>query len=237
MLNTPVNSALNSPYIPSISSIMIRNNDPLLKQANIKLNSLPNMTLQASNHEHENLKLHLCNGVFEAYSASFLTTKAHILGVKSEKYNLTWVNCEMASFTHMRDSPLFYSHAKAWGMVIQTLDVLDFSVIHLSAFERSSKKYKHKLWKNRKEQNSNWSIIDEIKKTGQILEQLNNPLKSLHNITYSIESQKTVVIMPFLGGAMGAGHSELGNRFVATPPLTRLGLYLVFKCLRLLFGG
>lgn len=34
------------------------------------------------------------------------------------------------------------------------------------------------------------------------------------NIRYSKEAQRTVVVMPFLGGAMGAGHSELGNRFV-----------------------
>jgi hypothetical protein len=26
-------------------------------------------------------------------------------------------------------------------------------------------------------------------------------------------ASRTLVVMPFLGGAMGAGHSELGNRF------------------------
>ena len=32
-------------------------------------------------------------------------------------------------------------------------------------------------------------------------------------IEYLPEAKRTIVVMPFLGGAMGAGHSELGNRF------------------------
>lgn len=32
-------------------------------------------------------------------------------------------------------------------------------------------------------------------------------------LSYSKEALRTVVVMPFLGGAMGAGHSKLGNRF------------------------
>jgi hypothetical protein len=37
------------------------------------------MSKQKGSIESENLKLHLCNGVFEAYSASYLTTKEHML--------------------------------------------------------------------------------------------------------------------------------------------------------------
>ena len=37
------------------------------------------MTLQRADYEKENLKLHLCNGVFEAYSASYLTTRRHMI--------------------------------------------------------------------------------------------------------------------------------------------------------------
>ena len=40
---------------------------------------LPDMSKQRGVHEKDNLKLHLCNGVFEAYSASYLTTKQHML--------------------------------------------------------------------------------------------------------------------------------------------------------------
>ena len=173
----------------------------------------PDMSLQKATHEKENLKLHLCNSVFEAYSASYLTTKAHMIDVESEKYNLTWVNCEMASFIHMRHSPNFMSNAEGKGMIMQSLDVLDFSVIHLSAFERSSRRWKDKLWFTPKERKTAWHNIDEVKETAQVLERLVNPKVTGKKLIYSPEALKTVVVMPFLGGAMGAGHSELGNRF------------------------
>lgn len=112
----------------------------------------PNMTLQRAGYEKDNLKLHLCNGVFEAYSASYLTTKKHMIegikrskilfsfflvcsmapihifnnmmfffffSVKSENFNLTWVNCEMASFIHIRESNNFYSNANGAGLIMQ----------------------------------------------------------------------------------------------------------------------
>ncbi len=173
----------------------------------------PDMTGQKAAHEKENLKLHLCNSVFEAYSASYLTTKEHLIDVKSENYNLTWVNCEMASFIHMRHSPNFFVNAAGKGMIMQSLDVLDFSVIHLSAFERSSRRWKDKLWFTPKERKTAWHNIDAVKEAAQVLEQLVNPKVTGRKLIYSPEALKTVVVMPFLGGAMGAGHSELGNRF------------------------
>jgi len=173
----------------------------------------PDMTLQKTTFEKDNLKLHLCNGVFEAYSASYLTTKEHMLAIKSEGYNLTWVNCEMASFIHMKESNNFFKNANGHGMIVQTLDVLDFSAIHLSAFERSSKKYKHNLWKTKNDLKVEWTKIDPVIKAAKYLENLNNPNISKIEIVWSEEAKRTVAIMPFLGGAMGAGHSELGNRF------------------------
>lgn len=48
----------------------------------------------------------------------------------------------------------------------------------------------------------------------QTLERINNPKKNGNiKVKYSKEASRTLVVMPFLGGAMGAGHSELGNRF------------------------
>lgn len=88
----------------------------------------PDMQLQRAVYEKDNLKLHLCNGVFEAYSAAYLTTKQHMIegeysyiwdllpccvqsvyndcvsSEKSDRFNLSWVNCEMASFVYMRQS-------------------------------------------------------------------------------------------------------------------------------------
>ena len=40
---------------------------------------LPDMSMQKGPWEKDNLKLHFCNSQFEAYSASYLTTKQHML--------------------------------------------------------------------------------------------------------------------------------------------------------------
>lgn len=121
----------------------------------------------------------------------------------------------MASFIHMKESAKFYRSPNHHGIIMQSLDVLDFSVIHLSAYERSSLKHKNLIWKTEKERKTQWSNIDPVIHAGKQLEALNNPKKkSVHRkINYSPEAQATVVVMPFLGGAMGAGHSKLGNRF------------------------
>jgi len=192
-----------TPYIPSYSAAAAANKP------------LPNMALQKGEFEKENLKLHLCNSVYEAYSASYLTTKHHMLEVASETYNLTWVNCEMASFIHMKASSKFYHNPNQEGLIMQSLDVLDFSVIHLSAYERSSNKHRNALWKNRKDMVREWANIDPVISAGKRLAYLNDPrIRSIsRNITYLPEAQRTVVVMPFLGGAMGAGHSKLNNRY------------------------
>lgn len=155
------------------------------------------MQMQKGNVEADNLKLHLCNTVFEAYSGSYLTTKAHMLTVQD--YNLSWVNCEMASFLHMRGGQKVYTNPHSEGMMAMSLDVLDFSVIHLSAYERSSKKHRKKIWSTRKEQASKWSKIEAVKETARILEAKINPATSGTNLSWSEEAKKTVVIMPFLG--------------------------------------
>lgn len=126
------------------------------------------------------------------------------------------VNCEMASFLHLRQSNKFFSTPDGHGLIMQTLDVLDFSVIHLSAYERSSRKHRLDLWPNNKKlQESSWSNIDGVIEAGKKLAALNDPTQrpASRQIQYSPEAKRTVVVMPFLGGAMGAGHSELGNRF------------------------
>ena len=66
------------PFIPTLHSASMVRVHPLVV-SNEKKRPLPNMTLQRAVFEPANLKLHLCNGVFEAYSASYLTTKEHIL--------------------------------------------------------------------------------------------------------------------------------------------------------------
>jgi len=117
---------LDGLYIPSLESVRARRlriltNSTTLLNSDVKVlahRALPDMSQQKGVFEHENLKLHLCNAVFEAYSASFLTTRAHMISVKSESFNLTWVNCEMASFIHMRDSRAFYKNPHGSGKEI-----------------------------------------------------------------------------------------------------------------------
>ena len=161
--------------------------------------ALPNMALQKGVFESDNLKLHLCNSVYEAYSGSYLTTKTHMLTAASEVYNLTWVNCEMASFVHMKESRKMFSTPQGDGMIMQSLDVLDFSVIHLSAFERSSNRYRYRLYDNKDDQNKKWTDITAVKEAARKLELQNNPKYAKMNVTWSDESKRTVAIMPFLG--------------------------------------
>jgi Na+/citrate or Na+/malate symporter len=70
------------------------------------------------------------------------------------------------------------------------------------------------LWKNRKDMVREWANIDPVIAAGQRLATLNNPLIRTRPVLYSPEARRTVVVMPFLGGAMGAGHSKLSNRYV-----------------------
>lgn len=155
------------------------------------------MEQQEGVFEPDNLKLHLCNGVFEAYSGAYLTTSAHMLKVMP--YNLSWVNCEMASFLHMKENHRFFKDPHGEGMVIQSLDVLDFSVVHLSAYERSSRKHRKSIWTSKADLKNEWSKIEAVKAAAAQLALRNNPLLSGMNITWSAEAHKTVVLMPFLG--------------------------------------
>lgn len=80
------------PYVPSMESVKLlkevlrpfQNNDTNIENNNSKLidyisRPMPNMALQRGEIESTNLKLHLCNGVFEAYSAAYLTTREHMI--------------------------------------------------------------------------------------------------------------------------------------------------------------
>ena len=47
-----------------------------------------------------------------------------MIHVKSEGYNLTWVNCEMASFIHMKESRNFFVNPHAHGIIVQVPTLL-----------------------------------------------------------------------------------------------------------------
>ena len=63
----------------------------------------------------------------------------------------------------------FLTNASAEGIAVMSLDVLDYSVIHLSAYERSNRKFARKLRDHDPDFNEN--DIDKVKKAGDFIEQ------------------------------------------------------------------
>lgn len=175
-----------------------------------------------------------CKDGGEAYSAAYLIHKEQLVEQKTD-HNLTWVNCEMASFIMMngRVDP----RRNRTGSILQTVDVLDFSVIHLSAYERLLLRWQHSSSEVKADKNN----LEPVHHSAELL---HNYYNSLHpEVTYTLPTSplttttaeasrqillnassknalpiehdyfhKTVVVMPFLGSDMGAGHSKLANR-------------------------
>jgi hypothetical protein len=159
-------------------------------------------------------KLHVCVTAGEAYGAAWLATRRHLVDGHVADFNLTWVNCEMASFTVMGHFKRMMKPSGA-GVIVQTLDVLDLSVLHLSTYERSHKRYQTQLWADKKIRKTAWHNIDPVVTASR---QVETDVK--RRVKYggkqaprSAFSERTIVVMPFLGGAMGAGHSVLSNRY------------------------
>lgn len=156
--------------------------------------------------EVDKSKLHRCRDAGEAYSASFLITREHLLEQFTD-YNLTWVNCEMGSFIFMngRANP----QKDVNGSLLQTLDVLDFSVIHLSTYERLLKRWRYSI----KSQDATSGNIEPVRNSAELLRKRALALREPGMPIRHEKFNRTVVIMPFLGTDMGAGHSKLSNRF------------------------
>lgn len=147
-----------------------------------------------------------CKDSGEAYSASYLITREH-LEYQFTDYNLTWVNCEMGSFIMMngRANP----DKNINGSIVQSVDVLDLSVIHLSTYERLLRRWAHSV---RSDPSAKAGNIASVVASAKMLREraliLRGPDIPMEHPAYN----RTVVIMPFLGSDMGAGHSKLSNR-------------------------
>ena len=93
-----------------------------------------------------NSSLHVCKDRNEAYSASYLVTKEHVLN-QFTAFNLSWVNCEMGSYVMMYQTMLKngkivdLKETNGNGTLIQSIDVIDLAVIHLSTYERLYRKW------------------------------------------------------------------------------------------------
>jgi hypothetical protein len=156
--------------------------------------------------EVDYLNFHRCFDEGEQYAAAWLITKEHLLK-HPMSYNLTTSNTELASFI------MFDTNAKQGqirsGTMIQALDVMDFSVIHLSAYERLLRR--HRI-----------AGDENLQAMGHAADRLkggyyNNTFgarvidQSLYNNDARLN--KTVVIFPWLGSETGAGNSKVTNRF------------------------
>lgn len=63
--------------------------------------SLPKGLINQTIEEAEYLSFHKCVDSGEAYGASYIITKEHLI-LQETNYSLGWVNCEMASFIMVR---------------------------------------------------------------------------------------------------------------------------------------
>lgn len=148
-------------------------------------------------------KLHKCKDGGEVYSASYLITREHLVYQFTE-YNLTWVNCEMGSFIMMNGRADPFRNGN--GSLLQSIDVLDFSVIHLSAYERLLLRWARSAPEINADKNNIQPVVDAsilIKEYALKLRKMPPAHPALN---------RTVVIMPYLGVDRGAGHSKLFNR-------------------------
>lgn len=186
--------------------------------------SIPKPDLRFQSAEEElYLKLHKCQNTGEAFSSSYLITREYLLYVKLPE-DLSIVNCELASFmmfNRMADPRL----PDQEGTIIQSLDVLDISVIHLSAYERLQRRYEKDIIKLSSISSTGWNIpqIDvpitnrsPIAWTTNVISNSLGLLQSHHehNSFDSKYFQKTVVIMPYLGSETGSGQSNHMNRLL-----------------------
>lgn len=155
-------------------------------------------------------QLHKCKDGGEVYAASYLTTKEHLLWETFEELNMHGqLTCERASFMMHRSKA-----NPAWnipGAPIQALDLFDYSVVHLSAYERVLKKFK----KNLPKVHSTIPVAEKLQVTKSLLRQPSyKQYLAEHSISNAPELNRTLAIMPILITSMGMGHSSLRNRII-----------------------
>ena len=155
--------------------------------------------------EWQFLNFHRCVNEGEVYAASFLITTEHLFKYNTT-YSLTLANTELASFLVMEVHKSKKEKAII-GSMMQSLDILDLSVIHLSAFERTIRRYNQTL-----------SEKDSFKLT-QVTRDLRNVAISYwadadKRNSHSAKLNATVAILPWLGTEIGVGNSKLTFRLL-----------------------
>jgi hypothetical protein len=152
----------------------------------------------------KNSKVHLCLDRYESFSGAFLTTKDRLLS--------TYVGFDLAQKTLSCESAVMMMTRSRYKQ-LQSLDILDFSVINLSTYERLQIINKNHISEEELKQET-YPVMSKI--ATNLKRNLNRP-----NITNLIKNQTrnmtafdvgTVIIMPVLLSAKGTGNSRAINR-------------------------
>jgi hypothetical protein len=131
-------------------------------------------------------KFQRCVEMGEAFSASFLISKKLLVALDT-KVNLTTANCAKGAFIAMRPN--------GQGAVMQTIDLLDLSVVHLSAYERYPSAVKSEL------------LDDNVP---QVMRKVMNRVKKEKQ--NHVLGNSTIAFIPYFGKAIGSTSSKAANR-------------------------
>ena len=199
---------------------------PPLTSANLPAQyARPNGLVNQVAADAERLRFHRCFDEGEAYSASFLITKDHFLHFLSKPIDLssTHMSMESASFMFMETRKATKQTAEK-GAILQTLDMLDLSVVHLSAYERSLRAHDMSTKKG--------PAVDRLHRLANSLQQpillgrgnssaVGDQLLHRHAVSAAamqprIDSPfaQTLVLLPWAGSHLGVGNSQLSLRQV-----------------------
>ena len=160
-------------------------------------------------------RFHRCFDEGEVYSASFLSRTAYLLTKDLRISEATQRNTELATFLMIEtDLHKKYKAQLGAGKMFMTADFFEFSVIHLSAYERSMREvglndvdgpFVNRL--------HNLAALQKAKYVRALSQ------TQIQNLTTSTETSNrsnTLVVMPFFGlkHENDVGHSDIAKRLV-----------------------
>lgn len=200
-----------------LTSLYLWRNGAPQHHLGMDLRDFPAGIVNQFDEERNFLKFHRCADEGEAFAGSWFITKKHFLSYNTT-YDLAEANPELASFLVIETR----RSRKAWypiGALMQTLDVLDFSVIHLSAYERLYRKYQYDIEEAEVIAETRMTMMNAVRSLKVEADKeraLKNGTRSFKNLYDSIfsspSSSESLAMLPWLGSIKGYGHSEISFR-------------------------
>jgi len=186
-------------------------------------------TVSQISEDLKHLRFHRCFDEGEAYAGAILITREHFLSIRPEdepNLNDTHISIETASFQFMETRKASkLNPALEIGAIVQTLDVFDLSVVHLSAYERS---LRHHGYQDRR-----GPAVERMAQVSEDLEMRYKPADGgrgsgtgssrestaqgtkrddAEDNTNSMYLTRTLVLMPWAGSEKGVGNSKTALR-------------------------